>query len=43
MIVRRAAARAGMDQLNQESLLAAMAATPAREREGGSQRRIGFV
>ena len=39
----RLAARAGRDQLNQESLLAAMAATPAREREGGSQRRIGFV
>jgi len=39
----RLAARAGMEQLNQESLLAAMAATPAREREGGSQRRIGFV
>lgn len=39
----RLAARAGLDQLNQESLLAAMAATPAREREGGSQRRIGFV
>lgn len=39
----RLAARAGRDELNQESLLAAMAATPAREREGGSQRRIGFV
>ena len=39
----RLAARAGRDQLNQESLLAAMAATPARERDGGSQRRIGFV
>lgn len=39
----RLAARGGRDQLNQESLLAAMAATPAREREGGSQRRIGFV
>lgn len=39
----RLAARAGRDQLDQESLLAAMAATPAREREGGSQRRIGFV
>jgi cell division protease FtsH len=39
----RLAARAGRDQLNQESLLAAMAATPARVREGGSQRRIGFV
>ena len=39
----RLAARAGRDKLNQESLLAAMAATPAREREGGSQRRIGFV
>jgi cell division protease FtsH len=39
----RLAARAGRDQLNQENLLAAMAATPARVREGGSQRRIGFV
>ena len=39
----RLAARAGRDELNQESLLAASAATPAREREGGSQRRIGFV
>lgn len=39
----RLAARAGRDHLNQDSLLAAMAATPAREREGGSQRRIGFV
>ncbi len=39
----RLAARAGRDQMNQESLLAAMAATPARAREGGSQRRIGFV
>ena len=39
----RLAARAGRDQLNQDSLLAAMAATPSREREGGSQRRIGFV
>lgn len=39
----RLAARAGRDHLNQDSLLAAMAATPAREREGGNQRRIGFV
>jgi SpoVK/Ycf46/Vps4 family AAA+-type ATPase len=39
----RLAARAGRDRLNQASLLAAMAATPARAREGGSQRRIGFV
>ena len=39
----RLAARAGRDQMNQESLLAAMAATPARAREGGSQRHIGFV
>lgn len=39
----RLAARAGKDQLDQESLIAAMDATPAREREGGNHRRIGFV
>jgi cell division protease FtsH len=39
----RLAARSGKDRLDQESLLAALAATPAREREGGVQRRIGFV
>lgn len=39
----RLAARAGKDKIDQESLLAAMDATPARERDGGNHRRIGFV
>ena len=39
----RLAARLGKDRLDQESLLAALSSAPAREREGGSQRRIGFV
>lgn len=39
----RLAARSGKDRLDQGSLLTAMRAVPAREREGGSQRRIGFV
>jgi cell division protease FtsH len=39
----RLAARSGRDKLDQESLLAAMESTPAREREGGQQRRIGFT
>jgi len=39
----RLAARAGKDKIDQESLLAAMDATPARDREGGTHRRIGFV
>lgn len=39
----RLAARAGKDKLDQVSLLEAMDAAPAREREGGSQRRIGFI
>jgi len=39
----RLAARAGKVKLDQGSLLEAMDAAPAREREGGSQRRIGFI
>lgn len=39
----RLAARSGRDKLNQESLRAAMAAAPAREREGQAKRRIGFI
>ena len=39
----RLAARSGRDRLDQQSLLAALTAAPAREREGGSQHRIGFV
>jgi cell division protease FtsH len=39
----RLAARAGKSQLDQFSLLAALDSTPAREREGGTQRRIGFI
>ena len=39
----RLAARAGKDKLDHHSLLDAMDAAPAREREGGSQRRIGFI
>ncbi len=39
----RLAARSGKERLDQASLLAAMYATPAREREGGAQRRIGFI
>jgi len=39
----RLAARSGKDKLDQRSLLEAMNAAPAREREGGSHRRIGFV
>lgn len=39
----RLAARSGKDRLNQESLLAALRAAPAREREGGEKRRIGFI
>jgi|JI61114DRNA_FD_contig_121_250377_length_5167_multi_2_in_0_out_0_3 cell division protease FtsH len=39
----RLAARGGKDKLDQVSLLDAMDAAPAREREGGSQRRIGFI
>ena len=39
----RLAARSGKDQLDQESLLAALRSAPAREREGGEKRRIGFI
>lgn len=39
----RLAARSGKDRLDQESLLTAMRSTPAREREGGEHRRIGFI
>ncbi len=39
----RLAARGGKNRLDQESLLAAMASTPAREREGSVVRKIGFV
>lgn len=40
----RLAARSGKEKLDQASLLAALKATPAREREGGeTKRRIGFV
>lgn len=39
----RLAARAGKDRLDQDSLLAAMESTPARDRADGIQRKIGFV
>lgn len=39
----RLAARSGKDKLDRESLQAAMAAAPAREREGQAKRRIGFI
>lgn len=39
----RLAARSGKSALDQESLLAALESAPAREREGGQQRRIGFI
>lgn len=39
----RLAARSGKDRLDQESLMAALHSAPAREREGGTQRRIGFI
>lgn len=39
----RLAARSGKDRIDQESLVAALAAVPARTREGAAQRRIGFV
>jgi len=39
----RLAARAGKDRIDQGSLFAALSSSPAREREGSSQRRIGFV
>ncbi len=39
----RLAARSGKNALDQDSLLAALESAPAREREGGQQRRIGFI
>ena len=39
----RLAARSGKSQLDQESLLAAIASAPARAREVSDQRRIGFM
>lgn len=39
----RLAARSGKSALDQESLSAALESAPAREREGGQQRRIGFI
>ena len=40
----RLAARSGKEKLDQDSLLSALCASPAREREGGeTKRRIGFV
>lgn len=39
----RLAARSGKSKLDQESLFAALESAPAREREGGQQRRIGFI
>ena len=39
----RLAARSGKDRLDQDSLLSALHAAPAREREGGEQHRIGFI
>jgi len=39
----RLAARSGKERLDQASLLAALRTTPAREREGGEKRRIGFI
>lgn len=39
----RLAARSGKDRLDTDSLMSAMKTTPAREREGGSKRHIGFI
>lgn len=39
----RLAARAGKSKLDQMSLQAALGDAPARAREGGAQRRIGFI
>lgn len=39
----RLAARAGKDRLDQASLIAALESAPARDREGGEKRRIGFI
>jgi cell division protease FtsH len=38
----RLAARSGKDRLDQQSLMAALAAAPVRDREAGQPRRIGF-
>ena len=39
----RLAARSGKDKLDQESLLTALRAAPAREREGAKRHPIGFI
>lgn len=39
----RLAARSGKDRLDQDSLLAALLSAPARDREGETQRSIGFI
>lgn len=39
----RLAARSGKSRLDQNSLIAALKSAPAREREGGTKRRIGFI
>jgi len=39
----RRAARSGKDRLDQDSLLSAMRAAPAREREGAKRHSIGFI
>jgi len=39
----RLAARSGKDRIDQDSLLAALSAAPARAHEGDALRRIGFV
>jgi cell division protease FtsH len=39
----RLAARSGKNKLDQMSLQTALGAAPAREREGGTPRRIGFI
>lgn len=39
----RLAARSGKSQIDQDSLLVALHSAPARDREGGEKRRIGFI
>lgn len=39
----RLAARSGKSRLDQNSLFAALKSAPARDREGGTKRRIGFI